>query len=107
MASNSDLDATIATLQGGPNAVSPSVAVRAIEGWITTLQGAGLTEIAATLAALCAELTSGHLTGARIGPILIALATETEATATGAEAGIAGKLTQLASLLNTVGGAIM
>ncbi len=107
MVANDDLDATISALQSGSAVVSPSVALRAIEGWITTLQRAGMAEIADTLSQLRGELTSDQLTGARIGPILIELATETEAAATGAKAGVAGKLTQLASLLNTVGGAIM
>lgn len=85
-ASHSDLDATIAALQDGPNTVSSSAAVRAIDGWITALHDAGMTELADTLTRLRVELTSGHLTGAWIGSILIELGTETEAAATGAKA---------------------
>lgn len=107
MASNSDLDATISALQGGLTSVSPSAAASVVENWISTLKSAGLTEIAATLTRLHTELTSGHLTGAKIGPILTELGTQTEHAAAGAEAGAAGKLTQLASLLTKAGGSIM
>ncbi len=98
------LDATISALQGGLTSIDSNTAVSVISNWSKTLSGAGLTDISSDLDALKGELTSGSLSGARIGPILSRLGSKTTSAAASAPANYQSKLEKLGKVLSQAGG---
>lgn len=102
-ASTTELDQTIAALQGGLTSVPPETAVSVISSFEQQAQGLGASELASGLTNLKQLLTSGNASGAEIGQALSQLGSQTSAIASGADPAFADKLQQLGELLSSAG----
>ena len=105
-ASTSELDQTIAALQGELTSVPPTTALDVIDSFEQQVQGLGAGEIASNLSKLKQLLTSGNATGSDIGQVLTSLGEETTLVASGADAEISIKLKRLGDLLTSVGNSL-
>ena len=105
-ASTSELDQTIAALQGELTSVPPTTALDIIDSFEQQVQGLGASEIASNLSKLKQLLTSGNATGSDIGQVLTSLGEKTTLVASGADAEISTKLKQLGELLTSVGNSL-
>jgi hypothetical protein len=95
---NTDLDSTIAALQGELVALPPETALGAIDHWQQQLQG---TEFANLLGDLKSALTSAN--NASIAQILTTLGSQTTASAGSVNGTVAEKLLVLGQLLTQAG----
>lgn len=100
---SSDLDQTIAALQGGLTSIPPAAAVAVIESWQQKLQG---TDLADDLSQLKAALSGGS-GSASVSSLLSDLGEDTTETASSASGEIAAKLQQLGKLLSQAGSSLM
>ncbi|MBC8123387.1 MAG: hypothetical protein H7Y22_16305 [Gemmatimonadaceae bacterium] len=100
---SSDLDQTIAALQGGLTSIPPETAVAVIESWQQKLQG---TDLADDLGQLKAALSGGSAS-ASVSSLLSDLGEDTTETASSASGDVASKLQQLGQLLSQAGTSLM
>lgn len=104
-----ELAATIDDLEGGLAPMSLSRAVNRIDDWrreILVTERADLQSIADDLGRLHESLTGEGINGAVIGPILVSLGEQTEATADSADERLRNSLKRLGSLLSHAGHAL-
>ena len=101
-----ELDSTLAHLQGDFSSLAPSTAVKNIQYWIEALADAQRPEfqrVSDGLSELRRLLTSNPFNGKAIGGIMLRLGEDTQAIAPAAPAGASSKLGTLADLLIQVG----
>lgn len=105
---NSALDATIASLQGGVERLGIQAALPVIEDWEQRLAASGspeLTPVAENLGALRALLSAGEIDQAAVGRLLATLGEQVQRVANDEEVQIevADRLSQLSVLLSSEG----
>lgn len=101
--STTELDQTIAALQGGLTSVPPETAVSVIGSFEQQAQGLGASELASSLSNLKQLLTSGNASAQELSQALSQLGSQTSVIASGAEPDVANKLQQLGELLSSAG----
>ena len=105
---NSALDATVASLQGGVEQLSIEAALPMIQGWEQRLATSGspeLAPIAENLGALRALLSAGDLDQVAVGRLLATLGEQVQRVANdeGVQIEVADRLSQLSVLLSSEG----
>ena len=105
---NSALDATVASLQGGVEQLSIEAALPMIQGWEERLATSGspeLAPIAENLGALRALLSTDDVDPAAVGRLLVALGEQVQRVANSedVEIEVADRLSQLSVLLSSEG----